>query len=145
VNYSLTATCDGNGGDCSVSLFHANEPDDPLNSAKFAFICETWWPEQTATFVNGSLDLPKTQQFFGPNELRGTGMAFYSFASGLVGTAAGPVLVAMFSDRLFGGGASIGFGMATLVAICCPAAAICLGLALRPMREAVAAAEQWSR
>ncbi|HEX7035216.1 MAG TPA: hypothetical protein VF210_05550 [Pseudomonadales bacterium] len=76
VNYSLTASCEGNGGDCGVSLFHGNEPDDPLNSAKFAFICETWWPEQNGTFVNGSLDLPKTQQFFGPNELRGTDLDF---------------------------------------------------------------------
>jgi hypothetical protein len=78
-----------------------------------------------------------------PNELRGTGNAFWAATSGLVGAASGPVLIAVFSQRLFSGPSGIGFGMATLMAIRCPVAAIFLASGFRSMREAVADAERW--
>ena len=80
-----------------------------------------------------------------PNELRGTGIAFWAATSGLVGAASGPMLIAMFSEQLFSGPRGIGFGMATLMGICCPIAAVFLALGFRAMREAVAEAERWAR
>lgn len=77
-----------------------------------------------------------------PNELRGTGVAFFSTSVGLVALSCGPIIIAGFSDYVFGGNA-IGYGMALLMAISCPLAAVMLFCGRRSMREAVAAAEQW--
>lgn len=77
-----------------------------------------------------------------PNELRGTGVAFYSATVGLVALSLGPILIAVFSDYVYGGNA-IGLGLATLFLACFPLAALVL-LSGRPaMREAVATAELW--
>ena len=78
-----------------------------------------------------------------PNELRGTGIAFFASTSGLVGTGLGSVLIASVSETFFGGGASIGLGIAVAMAVCCPAAAILLYLGMRPMRAAVEEADRW--
>ncbi|MET0385988.1 MAG: MFS transporter [Polyangiales bacterium] len=80
-----------------------------------------------------------------PNELRGTGIAFWAATSGLTGAIAGPVLIAVFSQRFFTGPSGIGAGMATLMAICCPISAIILALGFRAMREAVADTERWGQ
>jgi MFS family permease len=78
-----------------------------------------------------------------PNELRGTGMAFFSGTAGLVGISLGPLLVAIASDYIFGGNA-IGYGIALLISIVCPVAALLLFLGMKAMREAVNDAEAWS-
>jgi MFS family permease len=78
-----------------------------------------------------------------PNELRGTGVAFYGATSGLFGAALGPMLIAILSQRYFSGPSGIGHGMATLMAICCPTAAAVLALGFRAMRSAVNEAERW--
>ena len=75
-----------------------------------------------------------------PNELRGVGVAFYSASIGLVALSLGPIFVAVISEFVFGGDA-IGYGLATLIAICCPLAALALIRGTRSMREAVIAAE----
>jgi MFS family permease len=54
---------------------------------------------------------------------------------------AGALMIAAASDLFFGGGASIGLGMALVIAVCCPLGAAFLFMGLRPMRTAVAAAE----
>lgn len=77
-----------------------------------------------------------------PNELRGTGVAFFAATAGLVGAGSGPILIAAVSDRVFGGDASIGLGIATMMVICCPVAAVLLACGFRPMREAVTQAER---
>lgn len=80
-----------------------------------------------------------------PNELRGTGIAFFNATAGLVGYALGPILIAALSDDVFGGtgngGSSIGLGLATATAICCPLAAILLFCGMKAMRAAVLEAE----
>jgi hypothetical protein len=86
VDYSLTASCDGDT--CSVAFFHELEADDPLNTAKYAFLCETWWPERTGNFLSGELMVPETQQFFGPNNLRGTDLDFCEAVTPLFDAAA---------------------------------------------------------
>lgn len=75
-----------------------------------------------------------------PNELRGTGIAIFTIVFGIIGGGAGSVLVAAISDHLYGGNA-LGLGMATLIGICCPIAALLLFLGFRSMRDALADAE----
>ena len=79
-----------------------------------------------------------------PNELRGTGIAFWAGTSGLIGAASGPMLIAWFAQKFYNGPAGIGYGMATLMAICLPIGAIFLALGFRAMREAVAEADRWA-
>lgn len=80
-----------------------------------------------------------------PNELRGTGVAFFNATAGLIGAGVGPILIAALSDKLFGGaangGRSIGLGLATAIAICCPLAAALLLLGMKAMRRAVMQSE----
>lgn len=71
-----------------------------------------------------------------PGALRGTGVAFFSATAGLVGAGAGPLLIALVSDQVFHDEAAIGLGMATMIAVCCPAAAIALMLGCKAMRQA---------
>jgi len=78
-----------------------------------------------------------------PNELRGAGIAFYSATTGLVALSLGPILIATFSDYVYGGNA-IGLGMATMYIICLPLAALQLLRGRKAMYDAVTAAEQWS-
>lgn len=77
-----------------------------------------------------------------PNELRGTGVAFFATTVGLVAMSCGPILIAAFSDYIFGGDA-IGHGMAMLMACCLPLAAIILVIGRRAMSEAVQEARAW--
>ncbi len=77
-----------------------------------------------------------------PNELRGAGVALYGATIGLIALSVGPILIAAFSDHLYGGNA-IGYGLATVMGIFLPLGAVTL-LAGRPsMRDAVTAAEEW--
>lgn len=77
-----------------------------------------------------------------PNKLRGSGFAFFSLITGILGAGLGPVFIAAVSDYLFSGGASIGKAIATLIAICFPFSALLLLLGLRHMRDAVQRGEK---
>lgn len=72
-----------------------------------------------------------------PNQLRGAGVALYSATIGLLALSLGPVLIAAFSDYLYGGNA-IGLGIATMYCLCLPLAALALMWGRSAMREAVA-------
>jgi MFS family permease len=72
-----------------------------------------------------------------PNSLRGSGIAFYAATSGLIGSAGGPVVVALVSDKVFHSESAIGLSIAVVTAVCCPVAAVLLALGCRPMREAM--------
>jgi hypothetical protein len=76
-----------------------------------------------------------------PPQLRGVAAASFLATGGLLGAGTGALLMAVASDRLFGGGASIGLGMATIFVICCPLGAAVLALGFGAMRAAVTAAE----
>lgn len=80
-----------------------------------------------------------------PNELRGTGVALFNATAGLIGAGLGPIVIAAFSDQVFGGdstgGRSLGLGLAAATAICCPGAALLLFLGMKSMRRAVEEAE----
>lgn len=77
-----------------------------------------------------------------PNELRGTGIAFFSVTGGLVGMAAGPIMVAALSDHVFD--SNLGYAMAATIGFCCPVAAFSLYLGMKPMRAAVREADTWA-
>jgi hypothetical protein len=77
-----------------------------------------------------------------PNELRGTGIAFFAATAGLIGLGAGPILIASISEHLLGGPSQIGLGMAVTIAVFCPLAAAVLALGCGAMREAVLEAEK---
>lgn len=72
-----------------------------------------------------------------PNELRGTGYAFFALVTGTLGAGLGPVFIAGVSDHLFTGGTSIGRAIAALIAVCFPIAAVMLLIGMRAMRESV--------
>ena len=76
-----------------------------------------------------------------PNELRGAGVALFNLGPGLIGSISGPVLIAAIGEHFFNGPSGIGFGMAVVIAICCPLGAGSLALGWRAMREAVLAAD----
>jgi sugar phosphate permease len=77
-----------------------------------------------------------------PSAMRGTGVALFASTAGLVGAGTGPVLIAAVSERAFDGDRSIGLGVAAMMALCCPLAALLLACGLRAMREAVGEAER---
>jgi len=80
-----------------------------------------------------------------PNQLRGTGVAVYATIGSLIGGSSGPFAVAAVSQYVFHGDSAhstLGLGMAVLIGVCCPLAAVVLWLGLRSMREAMATVEQ---
>lgn len=78
-----------------------------------------------------------------PNELRGTGIAFYAATAGMLGSALGPILVAAFADHVFDGGGATGKALATATTLFCPLAAIALFLGCRPMRDCIDTVNDW--
>jgi MFS family permease len=83
-----------------------------------------------------------------PNELRGSGIAFYAATVGIIGGSLGPIAIAWSASLFFGGDANaqgIGYGIGTVAAICCPIAGVFMLLGLRPLREAMMEADTWSK
>lgn len=76
-----------------------------------------------------------------PNHLRGAGVALFGATAGLVGGGAGPILVPAASEFIYRSESAIGLGMATVISVCAPIAAILLALGFKAMREAMAEAE----
>lgn len=61
-----------------------------------------------------------------PNRMRGQVSALYLFFLNLTGIGLGPTIVALFTDEVYGGDASVRFSIATIVAIAMPVAALLL-------------------
>ena len=76
-----------------------------------------------------------------PNQMRGSGVAVYFTVAGLVGGSAGSVLVPVFAQWYENPNTAIGGGMATLIGVGCPLAAIALLSGLKSMRVAMAGQE----
>ena len=77
-----------------------------------------------------------------PNQMRGTGVAIFSTITGLLGGSLGAVIIPIFSQWFDNPDTAIGYGMATLMGIACPLAAISLVIGMKPMREAMAVEEK---
>jgi MFS family permease len=79
-----------------------------------------------------------------PNELRGTGAAFFAATAAALGAIAGPILVATVSEHIFAGQAfAVGKALATVIGICCPLSAVVLALGFKSMRDAMKDADSW--
>ena len=74
-----------------------------------------------------------------PNELRGTGVAVFTIVMGMIGGGLGPLLIAQAAQ--VSDAATLGTGLAVLIAICCPLGGVCLLAGLGAMRAAMADAE----
>ncbi len=71
-----------------------------------------------------------------PNQLRGRASAVFMVAQNLIGNALGAVLVAAFTDFVFGDDAKVGYSLALLFVTALPLAAFFLWLGMKPMRKA---------
>ncbi len=78
-----------------------------------------------------------------PNELRGTGIALFAATSGIIGSTLGPIIIASIAEYAYSGPSAMGMALATVIGICCPAAALVMYLGLNAMRNAVEAAESF--
>jgi MFS family permease len=76
-----------------------------------------------------------------PNALRGAGVSFYSATVGFAGLSIGPLAMGAISDHVFHSEAAIGYGMATVIAVVLPLAALTLLAGRKYMRKAVADGE----
>jgi MFS family permease len=72
-----------------------------------------------------------------PPEFRARTIALLTVTFNLIGMTLGPMSVAMFSDRIFGGPAHIGSGIALMFAVFAPLSAGLFALSIRPARRAV--------
>jgi MFS family permease len=66
-----------------------------------------------------------------PNRMRGQVTAIYLFCLNLLGIGAGPTIVALFTEQVYGGDASVRYAMATIVALTAPVSALMLWRACR--------------
>jgi MFS family permease len=64
-----------------------------------------------------------------PNRLRATVSAVYLFCFNVIGLGLGPLAVALVSDRIFGGGANLRYGIVAVAATAGPLASVLLFLA----------------
>jgi len=83
-------------------------------------------------------------QLVAPNEMRGQLSALYLFSINIVGLGFGPTFVALLTDRVYGGGAGVGYSLATAAAVLAPIASVLLIAALSGYRAAVRQARAWS-
>ena len=83
-------------------------------------------------------------QFIVPNELRARIIGLYLLVVNFVSYSLGPLLGGFINDHVFGGYHSLGKTLALMSAVDYPLAAICILLSLKPFRQAMASATQWS-
>lgn len=79
-----------------------------------------------------------------PNEMRSQIRALYQFVFNIIGYGLGPVIVALFTDFLFGGDQYIRYSIALAAAILSPLAILVTWFGLRPYGLAVAQARAWA-
>ncbi len=75
-----------------------------------------------------------------PNAMRAQVTALYLFVANVVSLGFGPVLVALFTDRVFGWEGAVHYSLASVAVLAILLGTAILALGLRPFRDAVAAA-----
>jgi len=83
-------------------------------------------------------------QMITPNQMRGQIRAAYQFVFNVVGFGAGPFLVALFTDYLYGSDAALRYSLATVAAIIGPLAAILTWYGMRPYAACVVRSRAWT-
>jgi MFS family permease len=82
-------------------------------------------------------------QMITPNQMRGQIRAAYQFVFNVVGFGAGPFLVALFTDYVFGHDGALRYSLSTVAAIIGPAAAILTWYGMKPYAACVARSRAW--
>jgi hypothetical protein len=77
-----------------------------------------------------------------PNEMRAQVSAVYLFTISVIGSGLGPLVVALATDLLFRDEAMLRYSMSGFAMIMAPGGAALMWMALRPYREAIAAAPE---
>ena len=83
-------------------------------------------------------------QMITPNQMRGQMRAAYQFVFNVVGFGAGPFLVALFTDYVFGEDAALRYSLATVAAIIGPLAAILTWYGMKPYAACVVRSRTWT-
>jgi MFS family permease len=83
-------------------------------------------------------------QMITPNQMRGQIRAAYQFVFNVVGFGAGPFLIALFTDFVFGDDAALRFSLATVAAIIGPVAALLTWYGMRPYAACVVRSRTWT-
>jgi len=82
-------------------------------------------------------------QMIAPNEMRGQVRAIYQYIFNVVGYGLGPLIIALFTDRLFHGDQYIRYSIALMAACLMPIAVIASWLALRPYAQTLERSRAW--
>lgn len=80
-------------------------------------------------------------QLIAPPHLRARVVSMFLMAVAVFGSGAGPFVVGLLTDYVFGDEAKVGWSLLTLIGIFMPVGLISLRFALRPMRDAMAKAD----
>lgn len=83
-------------------------------------------------------------QLIVPNEMRGQVRAIYQFIFNVIGYGLGPLIIALFTDRLFHGDQYIRYSIALMAACLMPIAIVASWLVLKPYADALARSRAWS-
>jgi MFS family permease len=83
-------------------------------------------------------------QIIVPNEMRGQVRAFYQFIFNVVGYGLGPLVIALFTDRLFHGDQFLRYSIALMAACLSPFAIVAVWLGLRPYADALDRSRAWN-
>ena len=78
---------------------------------------------------------PAAFQEITPNRMRGQVSAVYLFVLNLAGIGLGPTLVALMTENVFGGDASVRWSISAIVLLSAPMSALCLVRACKHYRH----------
>ena len=78
-----------------------------------------------------------------PNEMRSQITALFLFIFNIIGFGIGPSVVPWVTAHVFHDPAKLGYGLATVIAVLLPPAALSIFLGMKPYGAAVARAKNW--
>ncbi|MFN3231498.1 MAG: spinster family MFS transporter [Alphaproteobacteria bacterium] len=87
---------------------------------------------------------PAALQLVTPNQMRAQMSALWIFCANLIGLGIGPVVVGLFTDRVFADEMMLGYSLAATIAVATPISIIVLALTLKHFRHGTAEADAWA-
>ena len=87
--------------------------------------------------------LPAAIQTVSPNQMRGQISAIYMLISNLIGIGAGPVVVAVLTDRLFQDEGALNYSLVITCGIAAPLAALFFRTGYKGLRQSIEASQKW--
>ncbi len=86
---------------------------------------------------------PAALQLVTPNQMRAQMSALWIFCANLIGLGIGPVVVGLFTDRVFADEMMLGSSLAATIAVATPVSILVLALTMKPFRQGSEEAEAW--